>query len=78
MFIDFRERGKEREVQRETSMWERNSDHLPPKHALIVNKVGTRNLGNVPWPEIKPTASGCMGWRSNHLSYQPDESIFFI
>ena len=44
MFIDFSQRGKERE--REASMGKRNVDQLPPIHVPIGN--GTRNLGVCP------------------------------
>ena len=41
MFIGFRERGMGRE--RETLIWERNINRLPPVHALNGNQ--THNLG---------------------------------
>ena len=48
MLIDFRERGREKERETETSMWERNSYQLPPAHAATRDQ--TRNLGT--WPEL--------------------------
>ena len=52
MFIDFRDRGRDRER-------ERNIDRLPPIHVPIGDQ--TWNLGMCPDQELNLQPFGCMG-----------------
>ena len=52
MLIDFRERRRERARERETLMWERNINGLPPVHTPTGDQ--TSNLGMCPDQELNP------------------------
>ena len=80
MFIDLREtereRQKNRERKRETSMWKRNIDPLPPIYAL--NRDQTHNLGI--WPEqvsnVQPLDA--QGDAPTNWAAQPELYVYFL
>nr|KAF6500910.1 hypothetical protein HJG59_007937 [Molossus molossus] len=72
-FIDFRERGRERERQIETSMRE-NIDWPPP--ACPPLGLGPQP-GHMPLWGTKPTTSWCMGHCSTTEPHQPGRNLYF-
>ena len=58
---------REWERERETPMWDRNSNWLPSR--MCSNWGWSLQPGNVPWQGIKPRTLQSMGWCSNQLSH---------
>ena len=65
MLIDFRERKREGEKGKETSVWEK---HLSIASHVNANQVLNLPPRNKPWLEIEPIAFLFIGWLSNQLS----------
>ena len=69
MLIDFRERWREGERERETLIWEGNVNQLPLAHVLLIRDQ-TCNLGLCLVQEWNLSKTlWCTGWRSHQLSH---------
>ena len=65
-FIDFRERGREREIHTDIDLREKDRSVSSYMHLDLGLNPQPRY---VPWLGIEPTTFWCMGWCSNQLSH---------
>ena len=60
MFIDFREGKREQGGGRETVVWERNTDWLPPVHALTRDQTHHLGMCSDGEPILQPLVPGML------------------